>query len=79
MIKNGIDVSKYQGIIDWGKVAREKDFAILKVTKKDNMPEESFERNYTGASKTKIHIGVYRYVYAKNVSDAIKEAVGVEV
>lgn len=77
MIKNGIDVSKYQGVIDWGKVAREKDFAILKVTKKNNLPEESFERNYAGASKTNIHIGVYRYVYAKNVSDAIKEANGI--
>lgn len=77
MIKNGIDVSKYQGVINWNKVALEKDFAILKVTKKNNLPEESFERNYMGASKTNIHIGVYRYVYAKNVSDAIKEADGI--
>lgn len=77
MIKNGIDVSKYQGVINWNKVALEKDFAILKVTKKNNLPEESFERNYAGASRTNIHIGVYRYVYAKNVSDAIKEANGI--
>lgn len=71
----GIDVSKYQGTIDWNKVKSSgKSFAILKVTKKDNGVEESFERNYIGSSNAGLNIGGYRYVYATNVSDAQKEA-----
>ena len=42
----GIDVAQWQGVIDWSKV--KKDFAILKVTKKTNVVEPSFERNYKG-------------------------------
>jgi GH25 family lysozyme M1 (1,4-beta-N-acetylmuramidase) len=70
----GIDVAKYQNVIDWTKV--KKDFAILKVTQKDNSVEPTFERNYRGASANNIPIGVYKYVYAKNVTEAKAEAQG---
>ena len=75
----GIDVAKWQGEIDWAKVKKSGhgDFAVLKVTKKDNSVEESFERNYEGTKAQGIPIAVYRYVYAKSVGQAVTEANGI--
>lgn len=72
----GIDVSTYQGKIDWTRVKASQygSFALLKITKKDNTVESAFERNYKGATEAGIPVGGYRYVYAKNVKDAKKEA-----
>lgn len=71
----GIDVAKWQGVIDWSKV--KKDFAILKVTRQNNSVEESFERNYKGCVANNIPVGVYRYVYAKTTAEAKAEANGI--
>lgn len=71
-MKYGIDVAQWQGNIDWSKV--KKDFAILKVTKKDNTIEPKFLVNYKGAIANGIPVGVYRYVYAKNTTQAKAEA-----
>lgn len=68
----GIDVAKWQGMIDWPRV--NVSFAILKVTQKDNKVEGSFERNYAGATKSGIKVGGYRYVYARNIAEAKNEA-----
>lgn len=74
----GVDVAKWQGVIDWKKVKADgKTFAVLKVTKKDNSVEDSFERNYAGTKAAEIPIAVYRYVYAKSVGQAIAEANGI--
>lgn len=72
----GIDVSKYQGIIDWKEVKSSGvSFAILKITDKNNNVEESFERNYTNCINAGVEIkGVYNYSYATNTSEAIKAA-----
>ena len=71
----GIDVAKWNGTIDWSKVNT--SFAICKITKKNNSIEDSFERNYQGATAANIAVGGYRYVYAKNVTEALKEARGI--
>lgn len=68
----GIDVAKWQGVIDWSKV--NKSFAIIKVTDKSNRPESQFEYNITGAVNNGIAVGVYRYVYALNVGMGVDEA-----
>lgn len=74
----GIDVARWQGTIDWAKVKADgNQFAVLKVTKKDNKTEESFERNYYGTKTVGMPIGVYRYVYAKTVGEAMREADGI--
>lgn len=73
----GIDVAKWQGNIDWKKVKNAgKAFAILKITKKGNEIEESFEKNYKGAMDNGIEVGGYRYVYATTESKAKAEAEG---
>ena len=47
----GIDVAKWNGVIDWAKVKKAGvEFAVLKVIDKSNKTESSFVRNYAGAS-----------------------------
>ena len=74
-MKYGIDVAKWNGVIDWSKVKLANiSFAVLKVTNKNNRVEEAFERNYAGATEQGITVVVYRYVYAKTVEAAKAEA-----
>ena len=45
----GIDVSAWNGVIDWQKVANYgMGFAILRITEKGNKTDSTFERNYAG-------------------------------
>lgn len=67
MIK-GIDVSRHQGKIDWGKVkAAGVDFAILRVgwTHYDGglTADDRFHENAEGATAAGLPIGVYAYGY----------------
>ena len=46
MAYKGIDVSSYQGNIDWSKVKwAGVQFAILKIIRKDLNPDKTFEQN----------------------------------
>ena len=76
MSKKVIDVSSYQGMIDWVKV---KDAgvqgAILKIIRKDLKPDNQFERNWAGCEAAGMPIvGVYNYSYAASVSKARGDA-----
>ncbi|MCA9746130.1 MAG: glycoside hydrolase, partial [Ruminococcus sp.] len=73
----GIDVSKWQGDINWEKVrASGVEFAMLRAGfgRCQGQNDTSFERNYREAKKNDILVGAYHYSYAKTVSDAEKEA-----
>ncbi|MDD3369389.1 MAG: GH25 family lysozyme [Lachnospiraceae bacterium] len=75
----GIDVSSYQGNIDWNKVVAEGwRFAILKVIRKDLQPDKQFENNWSGCVDADMPIqGVYNYTYATTVSKAKADAAAV--
>ena len=68
----GIDVSSYQGDIDWRKVKDNGvEFVILKVMRKDLDPDKMFETNWNEGQKAQIIIqGVYNYSYATTVEKA---------
>jgi len=77
MVKRGIDVSQYQGMIRWEEVRNYIDFAILRcgygkdtATQDDTM----FTRNADECTRLQIPFGVYLYSYAQNESDALSEA-----
>lgn len=71
----GIDVAKWNRDIDWGKVKADGvEFAILKVINKKCVVEESFERNYAGATEQGIPVDVYNYSYATSVQKATQDA-----
>lgn len=74
----GIDVSAWQGDIDWKTVADYgMGFAILRITEKGNKTDNTFEQNYKGCVNHKIPVGVYKYSYAKTVKESEQEADGV--
>ena len=73
----GIDVSKYQGDIDFRKVKNAGiQFVIIRIGygQYENQKDPKFERNYDGFKNVGIPVGVYLYSYAKSVADAKKEA-----
>lgn len=75
MVK-AIDVSSYQGTIDWAKVKSSGiNYAILKIIRKDLSPDTMFERNYKACTDNKINIlGVYNYSYATSSEMARRDA-----
>ena len=71
----GIDVSSWQGNIDWQKVADYgMDFYILRITEAGNVIDSKFERNFKGCNDHKIPVGVYKYSYAMTVAEIQSEA-----
>ncbi|MGN0482247.1 MAG: GH25 family lysozyme [Lachnospiraceae bacterium] len=79
---DGIDVSRWQGNIDWPKVAASgKTFAMLRVWHTAGTFEGSkdiyFEKNYTEAKKAGLKVGCYAYSTAVNTKQAKKEAANV--
>ena len=60
----GIDVSSWQGNIDWKTVADYgMGFTILRITEKGNVVDSTFEQNYNGCIQYGIPVGVYKYSY----------------
>ena len=77
----GIDVSVFQGDIDWNAVAADGiDFVILRIGyrgygQKGIMEvDNNFYKNYDGAVSAGLKVGVYFYSQAVNPSEAREEA-----
>ena len=71
----GIDVSRWNGTIDWMTVANYgMGFAILRITEKGNIVDSTFEPNYKGCIENKIPVGVYKYSYATTIAQIEDEA-----
>lgn len=71
----GIDVSSYQGRINWRDVKNSGrvQFAILRITEKNGI-DAQFKRNVARCEARKIPWGGYKYSYALTVQKAIEEA-----
>lgn len=78
-IKHGIDVSRFQGEIDWKKVKDAGiDFAIIRAglrgtTEGKLLTDDYFEANIQGATENGIDVGVYFYSQAINEEEAKEE------
>ncbi len=76
----GIDVSKYQGSIDWAQVADDGvEYAFIRVGLRgysggNIMADSTFDANVTGAATQGIKIGVYFFSQAITEEEAIEEA-----
>lgn len=72
---HGIDISKWQGKIDFRRV---KDAGIrvvyIKATQGTSYIDPDFERNYRDAEKEGLSIGFYHYVTARTAAEARNEA-----
>ncbi|HKN27472.1 MAG TPA: GH25 family lysozyme [Roseiarcus sp.] len=61
---HGIDVSKFQGDIDWSKVADSGvKFAWIKASEGGDNADARFQANWTGAKEAGIPHGAYHFVY----------------
>lgn len=81
-MKRGIDVSTYQGDINWAQVKADGiDFAMIKATQGRSVTgayrgftDRYFVQNITGAHRWGIRCGVYHYLTAQTVPEAMEEA-----
>lgn len=70
-MKKMIDVSSYNGTVNWEKAkAYGCQGAILKIIRKDLKIDNGFNRNYQACNKNKIGWGVYNYSYATTATKA---------
>lgn len=79
--KKGVDVSKFQGDIDWRDVKQDGvEYAFIRVGYRGYgsagklVTDENFEKNIKGATKNDIDVGVYFFSQAVNEEEAIEEA-----
>lgn len=74
----GIDVSKWQGDINWQNVKNSGvTFAMIRSgwgKELASQKDKYFEKNYTDAKAVNIPVGTYHYSYADSTNDAILEA-----
>ncbi|MDR1240640.1 MAG: LysM peptidoglycan-binding domain-containing protein [Oscillospiraceae bacterium] len=74
----GIDVSKWQGAIDWERVLNSNvEFAVIREgwgKKSSSQIDSKFKYNLANSKLFGIPRGVYHYSYADSVSDAREEA-----
>ena len=73
MTRKGIDVSHWQGTIDWNKIKKAGiEFAIIKAGGSDAgfYTDSKWEANYKGAKAAGIPIGAYYFV-GKEISHGV--------
>lgn len=72
----GIDVSKWQGDIDFAKASAAIDFVVIRAGygREESQIDVKWEKNYTGFKKQGTAVGAYWYCYADCAEAAKKEA-----
>lgn len=74
-IYNGIDVSEWQGEINFSEVSRDNiQVVYIKASEGTNYIDPFFEDNYNNAKSNGLKVGFYHYLNARSQSDAIAEA-----
>ncbi len=79
-IELGIDVSKWQGVIDFEKVKKEGvSFVFIRLGNQvgphqDSIIDPYFEQNIKKAKEAGLKVGVYYYSYAGSMEDAITQS-----
>ena len=72
----GIDVSEYQGNVDYNKVKQSgKNFVIIRGGYGNNYTDPYFEQNYRNAKAAGLNVGFYWYSYGESENSGISEAI----
>lgn len=68
----GVDVSAWQGQIDWQVLAGERgiSFAFIKATEGSGLVDRCFDQNWAGALETQLRIGAYHFFSYDSSGDA---------
>lgn len=70
----GIDVSSWQGEIDWSKVSKQADFAIVRVLEASVGEDDYAYNNLKGCEENNLSAGCYWFSYALTPEEAEQEA-----
>ena len=71
----GLDVSRFQGEVDWERVkAAGYQFAMLRAGYGDNTVDEQFRRNASECNRIGLPVGAYWFCYAVSPENAAREA-----
>ena len=75
---HGVDVSHYQGDIDWPKLAaQDLDFAFVKATEGSTHLDETFAANWAGARAAGLRVGAYHFFsYDSDGADQARHFIG---
>ncbi len=72
---SGIDVSAWQGEIDWNAVRKSGvEIAMLRASEGETVVDSTFERNYSGAKASGVAVGFYHFMTADTVAGAQRQA-----
>jgi lysozyme len=80
----GIDISHYQGNIDWIKVATNNAFVFIKATEGEKNHDPMFKANWAGAQSVGLPVGAYHFfdpaqdagLQAQHFCDALDSVTG---
>lgn len=74
-IYEGIDVSNWQGYIDYSRVkAAGIEIVYIKASQGTNITDSFFKVNYNNAKANGLKIGLYHFLLARNEQEAVQEA-----
>ncbi len=72
---SGIDVSAWQGEIDWSAVRSSGvEVAMLRASEGETVVDSTFERNYAGAKSSGVAVGFYHFMTADTIAGAQRQA-----
>ena len=74
VVHYGIDVSQWQGTINWAEARKYVEFAIIRASHSTTTLDSEWERNVTACIRYKIPYGVYVYAKATTTEEAVAEA-----
>ncbi len=74
-IYNGIDVSEYQGYINYNEVRNSGiDIVYIRSSEGTNFVDPYFRENYNNAKEAGLKVGFYHYVTSRSIDEAVREA-----
>jgi lysozyme len=69
----GVDVSEYQGTIDWAKLSKDLGFAFVKATEGAGYHDPTFQANFQGAAEAGLLTGAYHFFSFESSGEAQAE------
>lgn len=73
-VRKAIDVSAFQGKIDWETVAEHVDYAIIRAGAGQTYVDDDFAGNISECNRIGLPVGVYFFSYARTEKEAVSEA-----
>ncbi|QFG05701.1 endolysin [Bacillus phage 035JT001] len=75
ILERGIDISRYQGNVDWKRVVKDNvKFVFMKATQGTNYTDPKLSANIKGSEAVGLENGLYHYATFRNKTEALAQA-----